>query len=387
MSIRLVVSIILTIAAAAIILASALGIVSMAASVSQRRLGEGMEPKLVLYRLSRFVRYMHWIGFIPFVLISVSLVYYDIHWIRPRAMGFLCGVVIEAAWYASLKMVYSIPVYSVLKRIQHTQAKRSSIVFRQGLQSFAIALVYGLWVASSMLLGVQWQQQHPLLSTLYLIGTFALIFFAGGFIMKTVLRKTPLRPEQVPARWQELASASGLTSVQFYIWNVKRWRIANAMALGMWRNFVFVSDYLLDNISEAEADAVVAHEFGHLKKRHMWWMFAFVEGWFPLVQMLQVGLRSVHVAQGIITLLVLLLLGIYQGLIYHWLSRRFEYQADAHARAVMGRSTEMVSALEKLSELNFSLTRIPRFDEWWMTHPSTAHRIEHLQTVTETVGR
>jgi len=380
MAIQLTVSIILTIVAAAGILASALGIVGRTAAVAKRRLERGVDPTLVLYRLSRFVRYMHWIGFIPFVLISVSLVYYDIHWIRPHAIGFLMGVVIEAGWYASLKMMYSIPVYSISQQIRHAQAKRVSMVLWQGFQSFAIALVYGLWVASIMAFGTQWQQQHPLLSTVYLMGTFALIFFASSLIMKAILPKTLLKPEQIPTRWQALANASGLASVQFYIWNTKRWRIANAMAMGMgmWQNSVFVSDYLFENISETEAEAVVAHELGHLKKHHLWWRFVFVEGWFPLVRLLQAGLRSVPIPKGIITFLVLLLLGIYQGLIYHWVSRHFEYQADAHAKAVIGSSTGMVNSLEKLSELNFSLMSIPRFDELWMTHPSTIHRIERL---------
>jgi Zn-dependent protease with chaperone function len=355
------------------------GIVSLAAQQAKARLTLGRDVKLVVYRLSRFVRYFHVLLFLPYVLGSVGLVYYLVRSIHPVSVQLTLRVVFEAMLYALLKGMYSLPVYSVMKKVRSMGQTRRKYVLRSMIQPFIMALVYGTWVGSSLLFSPHWQEEHALLNTLYFMGTFALIFFVGSAFTRFVLRTTSFSANQVPQRWQEMVQKSGLRNVHFYLWKTKKNRIANAMAMGLMQPRIFVSDYLLEQMTEAEGDAVIAHELGHLQKRHLWQMFVLAELWFPIVAVLQFASRIFHVSEGYSVWVTLGLLVFYQGLFFHWMSRRFEYQADAHSSALMGGETHMVSGLQKLSDLSLSLQRIPKFDELWMTHPSIYHRISRLE--------
>ena len=108
-------------------------------------------------------------------------------------------------------------------------------------------------------------------------------------------------------------------------------------------------------------------------------MFIYAQAWFPIVGILISVMNHFHMNAGLMLFFELLLLAVYQGLVFHWLSRCFEYQADAHAKMLMGGAMELVCALGKLSDLSFSLKDIPKFDELWLAHPSMMHRVQHLQ--------
>jgi len=61
----------------------------------------------------------------------------------------------------------------------------------------------------------------------------------------------------------------------------------------------------------------------------------------------------------------------------HILSRRFEYEADAFARAAMGEAQSLIQALRKLSEKNLSnLTPHPLYSGFYYSHPTLLER-EH----------
>src|SRR5207244_6230483 len=74
----------------------------------------------------------------------------------------------------------------------------------------------------------------------------------------------------------------------------------------------------------------------------------------------------------------MLLFGLLAGTISFWLSplvhiwsRRFEYEADAFARATMGEAQSLIHALRKLSEKNLSnLTPHPFYSGFYYSHPT-----------------
>lgn len=337
------------------------------------------DVRLVLYRLGRFIRYFHVIMFVPYVLVTLLLVYGAIEKMHPVFVKILVGVLAEAILYGTIKVVYGLTTYSAIKQIRKMGQGRLLYALRQGTQAFLTAFIYGLWVGSSLIVNQHWQDEHPALVSLYFMITFALIFLIGSWVTRLVLRTIPLSRDEIPEGWLSLEQRSGLKNVRFYLWKTKKNRIANAMAMGIFKKRVFISDYLLEHITEPEREAVIAHELGHLQKRHLLQMFALVELWFPLVRILQAVLTRLQVGNGSSFITVLVIMFAYQGLFFHWLSRRFEYQADAHSLAMMGQGVAMVNALRKLSDLTLSLPVIPKFDELWMTHPSTQHRIQKLK--------
>jgi len=85
--------------------------------------------------------------------------------------------------------------------------------------------------------------------------------------------------------------------------------------------------------------------------------------------------------------LAMLLFGLLAGTISFWLSpffhawsRRFEYQADAFARATMGEAQSLIQALRKLNEKNLSnLMLHSLYSGFYYSHPTLLERERALR--------
>jgi len=86
--------------------------------------------------------------------------------------------------------------------------------------------------------------------------------------------------------------------------------------------------------------------------------------------------------------LAMLLFALLAGTISFWLSpffhawaRRFEYQADAFARATMGEAQSLIQALRKLNEKNLSnLMPHPLYSGFYYSHPTLLERERALHS-------
>jgi STE24 endopeptidase len=147
-------------------------------------------------------------------------------------------------------------------------------------------------------------------------------------------------------------------------------------------------DTLIAQLTEPELEAVLAHEIGHWRKRHITKMllisavsslaaFAVIawlarQDWFAA----GFGLRGESVSSS------LLLFGLFAGTVLfwlspltHWWSRRHEYEADAFAREVIGNAQPLIGALRKLNEKNLSnLTPHPAYSSFYYSHPTLLER-------------
>jgi len=144
---------------------------------------------------------------------------------------------------------------------------------------------------------------------------------------------------------------------------------------------------------------VLAHEIGHYKKRHVVKLLGFsIAGVFAAFAAIawlarqewfyrafgfehQEGFGVANVV------LAMLLFGLMAGTISFWLSpffhvwsRRFEYQADAFARATMGEAQSLIQALRKLNEKNLSnLMPHPLYSGFYYSHPTLLERERALR--------
>lgn len=169
----------------------------------------------------------------------------------------------------------------------------------------------------------------------------------------------------------------------------KRSRHANAFftGLGGFRKIVLF-DTLITQLGEEELEAVLAHEIGHFRLRHIPKLFGWSavmtlagfaaiawlakQAWF--FEAFGFGSPSVPVA--------FLLFAMLADTATFWftpashvLSRRFEYQADAFAATAMGTSAPLVAALRKLYEKNLSnLTPHPLYSGFYYSHPTLLER-------------
>lgn len=173
----------------------------------------------------------------------------------------------------------------------------------------------------------------------------------------------------------------------------KRSRHSNAFftGFGQFRKIVLF-DTLIQQLAEPELEAVLAHEIGHFKKKHIPKMLAFsalasLVGFFCLSVLANQGwfYRAFGFAPGNIAP-VLLLFGLLSGLVTfwfspvaHWWSRRYEYQADAFAAETMNEPRSLIAALRKLNEKNLSnLTPHPIYSGFYYSHPTLLEREQAL---------
>src|SRR6266496_2866087 len=180
----------------------------------------------------------------------------------------------------------------------------------------------------------------------------------------------------------------------------KRSRHSNAFFTGFGRfRKIVLFDTLIEQLSEPELESVLAHEIGHYKKRHVVKLLGFsIAGVFAAFAAIawlarqewfyrafgfepQEGFGVVNVV------LAMLLFGLLAGTISFWLSpffhawsRRFEYQADAFARATMGEAQSLIQALRKLNEKNLSnLMPHPLYSGFYYSHPTLLERERALR--------
>jgi STE24 endopeptidase len=164
-------------------------------------------------------------------------------------------------------------------------------------------------------------------------------------------------------------------------------------------------DTLLQRLSINEVEAVLAHELGHFKRRHVMKRivatFALSLGFLWLLGLLMqtawfyqgLGVNMPHspfdtsgssgqASPALALLLFFMILPIFSFLLHPLLSaysRKHEFEADAYA-AKQTAATDLVNALVKLYQDNAAtLTPDPLYSKFYDSHPPAMARIAHLQ--------
>lgn len=207
----------------------------------------------------------------------------------------------------------------------------------------------------------------------------------------------PLDDPDVKKRVSQLMARCGFTSKGFFVMDgSKRSAHANAYftGFGASKRVVFY-DTLLAQLSPSEVDAVLAHELGHFKHRHVIKrivsMFAisllgfFALGWISQQVWFFTGLGVVPNLGGsndalalLLFMMVLPLLGTFMGPVFAQMSRNHEFEADAYAVAQTS-GEALAGALLKLFEDNAStLTPDPIYVQFYYSHPPATERLGRI---------
>ena len=207
----------------------------------------------------------------------------------------------------------------------------------------------------------------------------------------------PLEDPQVKDRVSRLMARCGFTSKGFFVMDgSKRSAHANAYftGFGASKRVVFY-DTLLAQLNPSEVDAVLAHELGHFKHKHVikriTSMFAisllgfFALGWLSqqlwfytgLGVLPNLGARNDALAL-LLFMMVLPLLGSFMGPMFAQLSRKHKFEADAYAVAQTS-GPALAGALLKLFEDNAStLTPDPVYVQFYYSHPPATERLGRI---------
>ena len=209
----------------------------------------------------------------------------------------------------------------------------------------------------------------------------------------------PLEDLALKARIDALLARTGFKSEGVYIMDGSR-RTAHGNAyftgLGKSKRIVFF-DTLLEQLTPEQTEAVLAHELGHFKRRHITkrilFMFIlslamlYLLAWIKDVPWFYEGL-GVQVANDATALaLFFLVLPIFTFPISPLMSlysRKHEFEADAYA-ADQSNPAHLITALVKLYRDNAStLTPDPLYSLFYDSHPKATERIGRLEAYSNT---
>ncbi len=205
---------------------------------------------------------------------------------------------------------------------------------------------------------------------------------------------TPMEDGSLKNRIQNLLQRCGFSSNGIFIMDgSRRSGHGNAYFTGLGNNkrIVFF-DTLIESLDEEELEAVLAHELGHFKRKHVIKMlvassvmtlisFA-VLGWIITKDWFFSGL-GVDTQSNAAALLLFTMIApvftIFMQPISAYFQRKFEFEADDFATA-NAQGSKMISGLVKLYEENAStLTPDPLYSAFHYSHPPAAIRIAHIQ--------
>ena len=223
------------------------------------------------------------------------------------------------------------------------------------------------------------------------------MWIAPNVIMPLFNKFTPLEDASLKARVTALMTRAGFTAKGFFVMDGSR-RSAHSNAFftgfGAAKRVVFF-DTLLAQLNGDEMEAVLAHELGHFKHRHILKMMitSFATslaglallGWLSQQIWFYTGLGVLPNLTGgndalalLLFMLVLPLFTFFVSPLSARRSRKFEFEADAYAVA-NSNGQALGSALLKLYQDNAStLTPDPWYVAFYYSHPPASQRLARI---------
>ncbi|MGB0776603.1 MAG: M48 family metallopeptidase [Flavobacteriaceae bacterium] len=226
-----------------------------------------------------------------------------------------------------------------------------------------------------------------------LISVF-ITFFYSSLIVPLFNKQIPLEDGELKSKITELSEKLkfNLDNI-FVIDGSKRSTKANAYFSGFGaKKRIVLFDTLINDLDTDEILAVLAHEIGHYKKKHvvinmlltmgltgvMLWVFSLLVGNDLIAQSFGIESANFHIGLVIFSFL-------YQpiseltGIGINYLSRQFEYQADNFAKHCT-RGEDLIESLKKLSRKSLSnLTPDSVYEFVHYSHPNLEKRIKALK--------
>lgn len=226
------------------------------------------------------------------------------------------------------------------------------------------------------------------------IFTIFINLFYSRLIVPIFNKQTPLEDGSLRNSISKYAKSVGFNLDKIFIIDgSKRSTKANAYFSGFGNEKrVTLYDTLVNDLDEDEIVAVLAHEIGHYKKKHI--IFNLISSillagltLFILSLLIDnpilskaLGMQETSFHIGLIAFGILYSpLSEITGLIMNWFSRKFEYQADDYAKNTY-KAEPLITSLKKLSKNSLSnLTPHPAYVFMHYSHPTLLERIKNLK--------
>jgi STE24 endopeptidase len=322
-------------------------------------------------------------------------------WVRSFKFGPIVSGLIYMGILISIKALLSLPfsiyaTFVIEERFGFNQTTWSTFL-KDMLKGISLAILLGTPLLAGVLAFFEYAGPNAwwycwVAITLYMLGVQ---FIAPTWIMPLFNKFTPLEEGELKS-----AILSYAGSINFPIENVyvmdgsRRSRKSNAFFTGFGRHRrIVLFDTLIKQHTVGELLAVLAHEMGHYKKKHIYqslvlgimqmgvmlYLLSIFLSYQPLFDAFYMPHKSVYA--GLIFFGMLYSpLGFIFGIFMQMLSRRNETEADRFSVETTHDPNSMVDALKKLSVHNLSnLLPHPLYVFLNYSHPPVLERIEAIQ--------
>ena len=308
-----------------------------------------------------------------------------------------------------LALIFSVLAISALIDLPFALYRQFVIEARYGFNRMTLGLFFGdllkhtligIVIGAPVILAVLWLMGAMGSAWWFWVWLFwcafnlLILFIYPTWIAPLFNKFAPLEDGEMKSRIEALLVRCGFTSSGLFVMDgSKRSSHGNAYFTGFGNNkrIVFF-DTLLSRLAAPEIEAVLAHELGHFRRRHVVkrivFMFAAALGLLWLLgQLIDApwfynGLGVPAKSTALALILFFLVIPVFTfplSPLTSQLSRRHEFEADAYA-AEHTAAADLSRALVKLYEDNAAtLTPDPLHSLFYDSHPPAALRIARLQ--------
>lgn len=264
------------------------------------------------------------------------------------------------------------------------------------IKGWLMTAILGGGILALVIWFFQWAGNNFWIYTWIVVTVFTIFMnmFYSKLIVPLFNKQTPLEEGELKQKIENYAHKVGFELKKiFVIDGSKRSTKANAYFSGFGREKrVTLYDTLIKDLEEDEIVAVLAHEVGHYKRKHI--IFNLTAS--ILLTGLTLYILSIFINNPVVSLAIgvskpsfhaaLIGFGILYspiseitGLVMNYMSRKFEFQADDYAKMTFA-AMPLITSLKKLSKNSLSnLTPHPSYVFMHYSHPPLADRIKNLK--------
>jgi Zn-dependent protease with chaperone function len=229
----------------------------------------------------------------------------------------------------------------------------------------------------------------------YFIFFLLAVAILGPFVIQKFWRCKPLENGYYRSRIESLCRRAELAYADILYWPIFGGKMVTAGVMGLVKKFryILVTNSLLQLLEPEEIDAVIAHEIGHIKKKHLLLYLGFFVGYmlvsyvaFDVIIFAIIYAEPVHwlidktgfsqtaVISSISSVVIISVFLIYFRFIFGFFMRNFERQADTYVYALFDSGKPLISTLEKIAATSGQSADKPNWH-----HFSIRQRIDFLR--------
>ena len=310
-----------------------------------------------------------------------------------RALVFLALFVLYLAivWFCA---------YEVNQKLFSLDISRRTYIWSQVTFSIPVLLPYLILSAVEDLINalpaspIKEFLASPAGQAVYFLLFLGIVVVVAPSMLKVIWGCKPLEPGEMRDRIERLCSRAGIEYANILDWPIFGGRMITAGVMGFIRRFryLLVTRALLSALDTSEIEAVIAHEIGHVRKKHLLFYLMFFAGFmlisYAIVDLViylvifvepifrfftDLGFDQLTLSSVFLTMLWGIAFLIYFRFVFGYYMRNFERQADGFVFTLFDSARPLISTLEKIA---VSSGQPPDRPNWH--HYSISERIHFL---------